>query len=313
MRNVVLAKVEDTYGVDAAPTGAADAQVVYDWNPRPQIYDDIRRNIERPFAGAKPKSKTRGRQGHPLKLELCGSGDADTPTRWGSVWLRSARFAAPVVTAGVEVAYPIITTDDDGASLSLHGFKRRARHRCQGYRSNAKFVFVAGQLPGIELDGLGLLNQQVDDAAPGAITLPDYPAPIEVNTDNTTFSLGGFAAKLRSIEIDMRNKTAYRDIVGQRAVIFETGEDGDGHAAGGQLVIEADLALKNYLTDVPARTNLPLVLIHGTEAGNIVDISSNVLQLDEISWSEEQNRLMMSASFDLVPTAAGNELTIKTR
>lgn len=311
--NILLAKVEAPYGTDAAPAAATDALIVYDWQPRPMIYDEVRRNIERGFAGATPKMKTRGRQGHAFKVELCGSGAAATATKWGSVLLRACGFGAPVPNGVIDNSYPLVTADD-GSSLTIHGWKDQLRLRAQGFRSNAKFVFVAGELPYIEFDGLGLLNNVPDQAAPTAPTLPDYPAPVEVNTANTTFSLGGFAAKLRSFELDLRMKVEYRDLVGQREVMFGKSEDGDRRAAGGQLVIELpDPTTKSYFADVANRTNLALGLVHGTAAGNIVDLGSTLLNLDEPTFSVEQNRLMMTATYDLVPSAAGNEFTLKTK
>lgn len=312
--SIVLAKVEDVYATDAAPTPAADAQVVYDWNPRPQMFDELRRPVERGFAGATPKIKTRGRQGHALKVELTGSGVKDQATRWGSVWLRACMFDAPAITAATEVSYPLGTVGD-GASLTFWGYKDNVRHRTQGWRSNAKFVFNAGEFPYIEIDGMGLLKNDPDGSAVGSAPVyPAYPTPLEINTANTSFSLGGFSPLLRSIEIDLRMKTSYRHLVGQEVVRFDKNEDGDRRAIGGTMVIELpDPTVKSYLADVRNRTNLPMSLTHGTVEGNIIELGTTVLNLDEPSWSVEANRIMATMAFDLVPSAAGNELTLKTR
>ena len=315
---IVLAKVEGTYGVDSAPTPAADAQIIYDWEPQPMQFDEIRRRVDRGIPGRRPKVKTRGRQAHPFRFELAGSGTANVATRWGLVWLRACMFGAPVPNGAIDVGYPLESVGD-GASLTLWGHKGDSatgvvRMRTQGFRSNVTFNFTEGDFPYGAMDGLGLLNQNPDGTAIAAPTLPTPPAPIEVNSTNTAFSLGGFALLLRSFELNMGMKTAYRSLVGQRAVIFDTAEDGDRRSAGGTIVAELpDPSVRNYFTEVTSRADLALSLIHGVTAGNIIELTSARLQIDEPTFSVEQNRLMMTCNFDLIPSAAGNELVLRTR
>ncbi|WP_310476665.1 hypothetical protein [Sandarakinorhabdus sp.] len=315
---IVLAKIEGTYGVDSAPVPATDAQIIYDWEPQPMQFDEIRRRIDRGFAGRRPKVKTRGRQGHGFRFELAGSGTANIATRWGSVWLRACMFGAPVPNGAIDVSYPLETVGD-GSSLTLYGHKGDAgtgyvRMRTQGLRSNLILNFTEGDFPYGAMDGIGLLNQVPDGTAIGAPTLPAPPAPVEVNSVNTTFTLGGFALLLRSFELNLGMKTSYRSLVGQRAVIFDTAEDGDRRSAGGTIVAELpDPSVRNYFTEVTTRADLALSLVHGTVAGNILDLTSARLQIDEPTFSVEQNRLMMTCNYDLIPSAAGNELVLKTR
>ena len=316
--NIVLAKVETVYGTDAAPVPATNAFVVYDWAPKPMVYDEIRRKIDRPFPGRRPKVKTRARQNHPFKVELAGSGTANVPTNWGATLLRACLFDAPVPNGVIDVAYPLGSTGD-GSSLTFYGAKGNdaggtVRMRAEGSRGNATFMFQEGDVPYIGFDLLALMSRIPDGTAIGAPTLPNPPAPIEVNTVNTTFSLGGFALLLRSFEIDLGMKTEYRSLVGQRSIIFGKGDDGDRRSAGGRIVFECpDPAVRSFFEDVANRTNLAMTLTHGVTAGNIIEMTSAVLQLDEPEFSNEQNRLMCSCGFDLIPTAAGNELTLKTR
>ena len=315
---IVLAKVETVYGTDAVPVPATDAQIIYDWEPTPMIYEDDRRRIDRGFAGRRPKIKTRPRQGHNFKFELAGSGTNNVATRWGGTFLRGAMFGAPVVNGTTDVSYPLETIGD-GSSFTFYGHKGDSatgtvRMRASGIRGNVLFKFTEGDFPYGQVTSVGLLSNLPDGTAIGAPTLPTSPAPVEVNSVNTTFSLGGFALLLRDIEFDMGMKTAFRSLVGQRAVVFDAAEDGDRRSAGGTLVAELpDPAVKNYFSEVANRTNLALSLVHGLTAGNIIDISSSVVQLDEPRFSVEQNRLMMTCGFDLIPSAAGNELTLKTR
>ena len=82
----------------------------------------------------------------------------------------------------------------------------------------------------------------------------------------------------------------------------------------GKGVLETpDPAVKSYFADVANRTAQTLSLVHGTVAGNIVEVGSTVAYLDQPTYSVEQGRQMMTMTGQLVPSAAGNEFTLKSR
>lgn len=313
--NIVLAKVESSYGTDATPAPATDALVVFDWSAQPVQYDRVSRRIDRGFAGARPGLNTRRRQQHSFSVELAGSGTAATATKWGSVLLRGSMFAAPSVAA--DVTYPLYSGGDDGASLTFYGQKGGTgdlmRMRAQGQRQNAVFNFEEGNFPFIAFDGIALLNNLPDDTAISAPTLPSPPAPVEVNSTNTAFLLDTYALKLRSFTMDLGMRPTYRSLVGHREIIFDSDEASDRRNINGQIVCELpNLTAKNYFASIDASTPIALSLIHGTTAGNIVNIASSKLVLGPPSFSVEQRRMMMSVPYTLVPDVAGNELTLKT-
>ena len=313
--NIVLAKVESAYGTDAAPAPATDALIVFDWTPQPVQYDNVQRRIDRGFAGARPSLNTRPRQQHGYSVELCGSGTAATPTKWGSVLLRASMFGAPSVAT--DVTYPLVSGGDDGASISFYGQKGGTgdlmRMRAYGQRQNAVFNFEEGNFPYITFDGIGLLNDLPDDTAISAPTLPTYPSPVEVNSANTTFTLDSYALKLRSFTLDLGLRPTYRSLVNHREIIFDSDDGSDRRNINGQIVCELPgLAAKNYFSAIHGSTPIAMSLVHGTAAGNIVSIASSKLVLGPPTFSAEQRRYMMSVPYTLVPDAAGNEATFKT-
>ena len=313
--NIVLAKVESSYGTDAAPAAATDALIVFDWTPQPVQYDTVQRRIDRGFAGARPTLNTRPRQQHGFSVELCGSGTAATPAKWGSVLLRGCLFGAPNIAA--DVTYPLASGGDDGASLSFYGQKGGTgdlmRMRAQGQRQNAVFNFEEGNFPYIVFDGIGLLNDLPDATAISAPTLPVYPDPVEVNSANTTFTLDTYALKLRSFTLDLGLRPTYRSLVNHREIIFDSDDGADRRGINGQIVCELPgLAAKNYFSAIHGSTPIAMSLVHGTAAGNIVSMASSKLVLGAPTFSTEQRRYMMSVPYRLVPDAAGNELTLKT-
>ena len=308
--SVLLAKLETVAGTDSVPTVGADAFIVKNYQMTPFEAQEVRRNIDRGFAGANPSLPTAIHARHTFEVELCGSGAAATPAKWGTL-LRGCMFGAPVTAA--DVTYPLTSTGD-GSSLSIYGFKENGRAKGLMTRGNARFSFVEKQLPSLSFDYMSLISgSPFANAAPGAPTLPVYPAPVEVNLANTAISLDGFTLGVRSLEINLGMKTVFYSTTGGRAIIFDKSEDGDRRAVSFTLVAELpDPSVKEYFTALAAGTLMAFALTHGVTAGNIITMSSAVAMVTAITFSVENNRLFMNVTGSLVPSAANNELTLKT-
>lgn len=311
--SVLLAKVEAVAGTPVVPVGATDAYLVQNMRITPFKSTPVRRNVDLPFAGARGAVPTAIHQGLSFDVELCGSGAANTAAKWGNL-LQSCLFAA-AAPGGAEVTYAL-SSAGDGFAMSAYSFKDTARHRGYGMRGTVTFSFVEKQLPKMSFDMLALIlsNIVMDNTAPGAVTLPSYPAPAEVNLANTVVTLDGYVVGCRSLEINMGMKTVFYSTTGGKAVIFDKSDDGDRRAARFKAVFELpDPATKNYFTGLPAGTAIAFSIVHGTVAGNIVDMSSPGLVIETAEYTDENNRLFMSIEGALVPTAANNELVLKTR
>jgi hypothetical protein len=313
--SVIGAALETTPGVFVNPNLATDAILAFGYEVTPMESEEVRREIERPFPGVNPATYTAIRARHRFSVELTGAGTSVVTPAWYRTLFRACLMDAHTVQAGVSVTYPLGSTGD-GASISLVGFKGNARHRARMVRGNCSFEFVEKQLPRMTFDLVGLIEgtSPMDNAASGSVVLPTYPQPQEVNLANTVITLGGFTLGVRSLIIDLGMKTEFFSTTGQRAIIFGKDQDGDRRAVTGQLVAELpDPATRNFFTDVIPRTPLAFSLVHGTQANNIVDISSARAVLGRITYSVEQNRVFMNAPITFEPSAAGNELSIKTR
>ena len=232
--------------------------------------------------------------------------------------LRACLFGAPVITAATKVGYPLSngkTGDASGDSVSFYGRKGNLLMRALGFRSGLEINFTEGEAPYLGFkDGIGILPANPAAVAPGVPVLPVYPDPVEVNTVNTDLTLFGQAIKLRSLNIDFGLKVEYRSIVDGRRVLFGSAEDGDRRAISARLVAELpDPSVLNIFDRLNGASNGVMDLIHGTADGNIVELNSTKVLLEDVTFSEEQNVVMMNADLGFVPTAANNELTFSTR
>lgn len=311
--NVLAAVPETVPGTRQAPSLASNALVAFNYAPVPIQSGEVRRAIDLPFPGRRPALKTGVLARHPFSVELSGAGTAAGVPFWAPL-LRGCMFGASVPNASINCAHPLNSVGDGGA-LSFDGWKDNVRMQAFGMRGNAVFDFTEKALPRIDFDYLGLIVPGAPATAntPGAVTLPTYPAPVEVNLANTAVILDGFTLGCRSFSLDLGMKTTLYSTTGSRSIIFDKAEDGDRRSAGGTLVAELpDPTAKSYFADVLAGTARSFSVAHGTVAGNIITIASSVFVPLDITFSVDANRILMTMPFALVPTAANNDFTLVT-
>jgi hypothetical protein len=76
---------------------------------------------------------------------------------------------------------------------------------------------------------------------------------------------------------------------------------------------ETALATKNFHAICAAHTTGALQMIHGTSAGNIVQIDAPVVQLLSPSYADSNGILMLNMQLALIPDAGDDELTLTVR
>ena len=79
----ILAKREGTYGVDSAPSGAANAILTSDINISPLEGDRLERSNPRPDLGAHAQIHVGSHQKITFKVEAAGAGAPGTVPAWG--------------------------------------------------------------------------------------------------------------------------------------------------------------------------------------------------------------------------------------
>ncbi len=91
-KRVILAKIEGTYGIDAAPTGALNSILVSNLNVTPQEANLVSRELIRPFFGNFTQLPAAISGKITFDVELAGAGTAGTAPAWGAL-LRACAFS----------------------------------------------------------------------------------------------------------------------------------------------------------------------------------------------------------------------------
>ena len=304
---------EVTPGTYLAPVLSTDALVTFGYNIVPIQSEEVRRAIDLGFPGRRPSTKTGVHARHTFSVELAGAGTATGVPFWAKI-LRGCLFGVAVPGAS-SVSIPL-ASNGDGGSLSISGWKDQERFRARMGRGNAVFTFTEKQLPRIDFDLLGLIEGAgpSDASAPGAVTLPTYPNPVEVNLANTVIQVDSYTLGMREFSLDLGMRTELYSTTGSRAIIFGKDESGDRRSPSFRLRAELPgAAAKDYFAPTLAGTPLSFSLVHGITAGNIIEMASSRLVFEDIQLSVESNRIFMDATGGFIASAANNDFTLVTK
>jgi len=307
----ILAKVETTYGTDAAPTGADNALLVSE----PTLthnYNNVDRNNLKAFLGADEqlvgtRSVTIG-----FDVEISGSGTAGTAPAWGPL-LRGCAMAQ-TITAGQRVEYNPISTGFE--SLTIHYHRDGVRHAATGCRGTVEFMLEEGSIPKMRFSFTGL------DAGPTAAanpnqTLTAWRTPQVVTTANSaavklgaTYSAGALSGGTdfctRGLMLNLGNEVTFSSMLGPCTKV-----DIQNRAATGSLQLDLDAAgeVAQY-SAVNANTLTSVGLLHGSSAGNRVLVFAPAAQRINPSQQDFNGRIQIGMDLRLTPVAGNDELRI---
>lgn len=306
----ILFKKETTYGTDAAPTTGANAVLTRNFSAKPIQVDQLDRPLDLPTRGRRRSTPTNRRSTMRYELELAGSGAAGTAPAWME-HLEACGMAAPALTATTKAEQKFAGVGALLSSGTCHHWMGGQRTRVTGSRGTFGLDFTAGRIPFASLDMMGTLpaNPAVDATAPtGNPDFTRWQEPLEVNTANTDFLLDGYAAVLKRLTYAANAEVRPRNLVG--ANYIQRGN----HAGGGQIEIEAPgLAAKNYFSTLDLGSQIAVQLVHGTVAGNIVQLDGAFLQILDIDRAEEDEVMMLTISYGLNISAGQDDLLLTAK
>ena len=301
-KKIVAAKIETTYGTDAAPTGT-NAILVRNLSLTPQESDFVDRNLIRPYLGRSQQIPAGIRVVLEFEVELAGSGAAGTAPGWGAL-MRSCGFSE-TISAGVSVTYAPISASFESTTIYFN--VDGVLHKMTGCRGTWSLNMQVKQLPTLKFTLTGIYNAVTDTAA----LTPNFTAfqtPLPVTNVNTTpFTLHGYAAVMSEMSIDLSANIVHRTLVGGSEQVLFTDRQPQG-----SITIEATtVAAKDWWTAAKNSTTDALSLTHGTVAGNKVTIAAPNVQLTKPTYTDLDGVQMLQMGMNLIPGSSGNdEITV---
>ena len=302
----LAAKIETTYGTDSVPVGSTDAMLVRNMSITPMDQTRVPRDLQRPFLGASEELPAQILARVEFEVELAGAGAAGTVPGYGPL-LRACGLQQ-TVSAGVSVAYAPRSTAFE--SVTLYAFSGNAmRHIITGARGSVVISLPNQGIPVMRFTMMGRYAAPTDNALTGAVYTA-FQRPVVCNATNTTpFTVQGYSPMAASVEIDLGNVMAWRDMIGgtQQALIT------DRNVTGTLSLEKKAIAVWNPWAALVGATTGAFSLQHGQTAGNRVDLAGPACQLMDPRESESDNIRMWSLGMRFVPSAGNDEFTITVR
>lgn len=301
-KKALLLKAESTYGVDPTPTGSANAMLVSNLEITPFESDTVSRDNVQPHLGARQVLHTGLRVRVTFDIEVAGSGSLGVAPPYAPALLATGMNETE--NTGVSMVYGLVSEDEDSVYMYFH--MDGSLHKVKGARGNVDIVINALGILVYRFNFLGIYVAPSATADPTVVLTAFQQPKFGSNTNTPTFTLDGFAGKLRSLTINGGRTVAYRHLIGGESVEITD------RTMSGEIVIEAPaLGTKNFFAVAEAETIVDLNIVHGVTAGNIVEFDHKV-QLLQPSYQNEDNIVMLRMGLNLVPTAAGNDESVIT-
>ena len=301
-KRVILIEAESSYGTD--PTMANSTVVlVTDLSITPQSSDVVNRDVVRPFLGASEQLLANTRVECTFSVELAGSGTVGAAPRYGDA-IKACGFSENIVS-NTSVTYTPVSASF--SSVSIHYNVDGVRHIVTGCRGSFVVNAEVGSIPTIDFTFTGIYNAPTDTALP-TISYGNQATPLIFKNGNTSgFQLLSYAGALQSITMDAGVSTVYRELVGGTKEVIIT-----DRASTGTVSIEAPtIAQKDYFTAALSDSTLGnLQFLHGTTAGNKVQLTSTKVDIGDVNYGEMDGVAMLEIPYTLVPSAAGNEMSL---
>jgi hypothetical protein len=303
-KKILLAKTESVYGTDPTPSGAANAILTKDLSINLMQGQTVQRGTDREVLGNELSYHVAPYTTLSFGVELAGAGAAGDAPAWAPLLL--ACGFSETLTPSTDAVYAPISSAFPSVTLYYH--QDGLLHKVTGARGTVTFSMSPGGIPTMNFTFTGLRNAPTDTALPTP-TLIAFQTPVPITDAATpTFALHGYAATMGGFNIDLGNEVTYRNVVGEESVhIVDRAPKGDVS------IEETALATKNFHAICAAHTTGALQMIHGTSAGNIVQIDAPVVQLLSPSYADSNGILMLKMQLALIPDAGDDELTLTVR
>jgi hypothetical protein len=299
----LVAKLESTYGVDAAPTGAANAIQVSNLRLRPLVQRLAERDIVKPYLGHNASIQVAAWKTLEFDVEVAGAGAAGTAPKYGPLLLGCG--FDETITAGTSVVYSLTSELFD--SLSMWTEYDGVMHKMKGARGSVMVGLDAQSIAKFRFSMSGLFVPVVDGTLTG-VTYAGYTKPVAVNKANSSLTLHGYAAIVDKLSLDLKSTVAYRNMYGLESV-----ELTNRFPEGSISMEDVSVATKDWWATMAAGTSGALEVIHGNVPGNIVEFDCPGVVIQEPDFGDVDGIRMLTGKLKLEDTAANNAMTITVR
>lgn len=300
---VLLAKKQTARGTPATPTAGANAILCRGLTPQPIKGKFVERNLIRGAKGNYGSLFAGGHRVFEFEIELAGSGAAGTAPKFGPLLMGCQM--SETITAGTSVAYQ--PHGQDGDYMTLIANLDGVEFMMSDAKGTWSIALNSEEIPVLRFTYLGKYHPVVDVNFPSGIDFTGFQQPLTVGDDNTsTFTIAGLDLVTKTFSLDYANQVVWKDLINRSGVRAP-----DRKPTANAVFEFTKVATRDWVNDVVTGTEMPLVISHGLDAGNIVSIACPKLQFNaEPSLSDEDKVAMFTGSFAVKPNAGNDEIVL---
>lgn len=314
----ILFKLQTAAGVDAAPTGAANA-VLLAGPPKitPINGNNIKRDLIRPFMGGSGSILGSIYKQVELAVEYVHSGTANVVAQWDSLLQVCGFSAGAVLATPNRVEHSLLTDYSTWKMGTLYYHDDGVLHKLLDCRGTFSVKQKIGEVPKIMFKILGLDGGDVAAGNPTQ-TLSAWKLPQAVTDANTgalvlggTYATGAITGGTEyvsdGLECDLGNQVEFIDLLGTAS---EPGQSVDVTDRDGKAKIMLSLSAAqevSFLATVKAATKQSIGLVHGTTSGFKMLTYLGQCQLLNPSKESIKGRRMIGFDVEVIPSDSGND------
>lgn len=307
--SVVTAKVQTTAGVDAAPTGAANAILIKDVSITALDAQNIPRDVIRGSFGGSEQLVGPASVKLSYSVELAGSGAAATPPAWG-VLLQGCAAGEGALTTPARVEYSPVSIGLK--ALTQYYYDDGVLHKLIDCMGNCTLSAKVGEIPTLAFEWTGV-NGGIVTGNPSGVTYTAWKKPVPMTkanviditlgaTYNAGVVSGGTLYSSTGLELNFGNAVNFDAMLSSETV------DIADRDSSGSIELELDAAQEvAMMADVVANVTRSLAITIGTAAGNKAIVFAPNVQLVNPKKVDRNGKRLIGFDTRFVPTAAGND------
>lgn len=312
-KTVILVKVETTSGVDAVPTGAANAIQAMELSITPLDASNIDTNVIAPWFGNSVSLVGTASVKCSFSVLLAGSGTAATAPAWGALLLGCGNAETTGLLTPNRVEY--LPATDALKTVTIYWYDDGLLHKLIGCFGNVKLSAKSGEAPKLTFDFTGL-DAGVSVAANATAVLTGWRVPVGITKANVTDVVlgatyaagvltGGTSINSSGLSLDWGNAIAFAPLLGVEQVVLTD------RKVTGSLSLESTAAQEvAQMASVKANTLQSVGFVIGTATGNRIMLHLPSVQF--LNPKKEDFNGIRLVGFDLkvMPVAGNDEIRI---
>jgi len=303
----LAAKVESTKGT-AETLSASDAGILVEDLTCEPDFTFAERNPLRSDLSTMPSMAARKVATVTCRVEVKGSGTADTPPSWG-VLLKGCGFRE-TINSGTSVVYEPDSDDDDTDTLTLGFYNDGRAVVVYGARGNVSLECTANGVCYFVFTFTGIYQDTTDTAMLSGITY-ESTLPPQFRSANLTLNFGSAwsSGVFSSLTLDMANEVVLRDNANASnglSYAMITGRD-----PGGTIDFDSPLvADQDFYGLMEDSETGSLAFDIGSESGNHISFSAPAFQIIDIGDGDRDGISVDNITYKLRRNSGDDELTI---